>query len=366
YSIPPDNPYAAPNDGVLDEIYAFGLRNPWRWSFDRTTGNAWIADVGQNAWEELNFNTPANLKGANYGWRCYEGQALNTAGGIQPCTLFNGQPHHAPVYVYPHDLSIGGRSVTGGMVYRGDAYATLQGHYIMADYVTPAIWLVRTDGSFQAQRQTAGVPSNISGFGESANGELWAVSLSQGRVYSIRAEQALSASFIQLKGAVQNGRHQLWWTVNDGGENDIYELEVKENGENGFRLAERSFATGSGNRTYTTSRVPAAGATESFYRIRSVNVRQQVRYSAVVRLSRPLEQDALRLLYMQGGNAYVQVPAGTRSIAVSDLAGRTLSQFTLPAGTSLFPIPVIGLRHQPLIITAVGDGGISSIKYRIP
>jgi len=96
YTIPPDNPYVS-DPNVDDHIWALGLRNPWRWSFDRSTGNMWIADVGQSALEEINFRTAGATGGINYGWRCYEGnQAYNTTGCLPQSNLIQ------PIFVYPH------------------------------------------------------------------------------------------------------------------------------------------------------------------------------------------------------------------------------------------------------------------------
>jgi glucose/arabinose dehydrogenase len=134
YTIPANNPFIA-DPNVLDEIFSLGLRNPWRWSFDKVTGNIWIADVGQNAKEEVNNLTLAQANGANYGWRCYEGlSAYNTAG----CLPQNN--YTFPIFDYPHNNTNGGFSITGGIVYRGTQYPALYGYYMCADYVSGNVW----------------------------------------------------------------------------------------------------------------------------------------------------------------------------------------------------------------------------------
>jgi hypothetical protein len=225
YNIPADNPYAAANDGVLDEIYAMGLRNPWRWSFDAATGDAWIADVGQSAREELNHVTPAQLRGANFGWRCFEATLTNSATGIQPCSLYNNQPHLQPVYSYDRSANTGGRSVTGGFVYRGNAYPPLQGYYVMADYVIPAAWLLKTDGSYEAFRQGTGIPENISSFGLSAQQELYAVSLSTGILYQVQVAATLPLRIVSFKGVSTPHGHQLEWQVAEAEPGTIFTLQ---------------------------------------------------------------------------------------------------------------------------------------------
>lgn len=181
YTVPPTNPYVS-DPAILDEIYNFGLRNPWRWSFDRQNNDMWIADVGQGAWEEVNAVPYAQSSAKNYGWRCYEGTHVYNSTGCQPAAAYQ-----APVFEYPHVFATGGFSITGGYVYRGTAYPSLFGYYICADYVTGNEWLIKQNsfGQFESFIQT-GLPGNISGYGERENGELLAVSLS-GVVYAISA-----------------------------------------------------------------------------------------------------------------------------------------------------------------------------------
>lgn len=135
YLIPPDNPWVgeeAEGPQVRDEIWAFGLRNPWRYSFDRLTQDLWIADVGQNQFEEINFTPAGSPGGLNYGWPIQEatscvqgGDACDSTGLVQP------------VLEYDHS---GHCSVTSGYVYRGGAYPALQGTYFYGDYCSGAIW----------------------------------------------------------------------------------------------------------------------------------------------------------------------------------------------------------------------------------
>jgi hypothetical protein len=161
YAIPPDNPFPGANDGA-DEIFAYGLRNPWRFSFDRETGNQWVGDVGQGAREEV--DTPI-VGGGNYGWRIFEGFLCNqTSCPSQTGYIF-------PVFDYEHT---GGRcSLTGGYVYRGAQGAVANGTYIYGDYCSGEIFA--WDGvNQQVLLDTA---MNISSFGEDEDGELYVVNL---------------------------------------------------------------------------------------------------------------------------------------------------------------------------------------------
>ncbi len=181
YGIPADNPFI--NDtSANNEIWALGLRNPWRFSFDRQTGDLWIADVGQGDWEEINY-TPANSKGGeNYGWRCYEGHAnFNTTG----CGAKN--TYTFPVYDYLSDGTATGCSTTGGYVYRGAKYPNLQGQYIYADYCSGRFWSLRPNGQggWTNTDLLNSSDFNIVAFGEDQKGELYVAGINTGIIYRI-------------------------------------------------------------------------------------------------------------------------------------------------------------------------------------
>jgi glucose/arabinose dehydrogenase len=141
YRVPPDNPFVR-RKNAKPEIWAYGVRNPWRFSFDRTTGDFWMGDVGQNHWEEIDFMPRGKGAGANFGWRLREGlieTPANDVGGRAPGAI-------DPVYVYKHGSgNTEGLSVTGGYVYRGPI-KELQGRYVFADYQNPRIWSFRMKG----------------------------------------------------------------------------------------------------------------------------------------------------------------------------------------------------------------------------
>ncbi len=349
YTIPADNPFVAPGDGIADEIFAFGMRNPWRWSFDRSTGNAWIADVGQGAWEELNMVTPAAFKGANFGWRCFEGTSTNNATGIQPCSLFNGQTHTMPGFVYPHNSSTGGYSVTGGYVYRGDLYPKLKGFYLMADYISGAVWAVRTDGSFQASRQTVGLPPNIAGFGETANGEMWAVSLTQGNVYSIKAEGTLSAARVLLSGKTIGNRHILEWKVFDGTIDETYSIEAADDpGGLYFKTITTIRSKGTDSQNYSFM-LTASG--KALYRIVARSGTGNPSFSNTLALDAPTMQDEV-LIALHGSSATVLLTEPAVDFMVTDISGRRLVGSKIPSGANIFTFE-LPQNHSGLLFLVV-------------
>lgn len=189
YGIPSDNPLVGQTG--RDEIWAYGLRNPWRVSFDRLTGDLYIADVGQNAWEEINFQPSTSAGGENYGWRCYEGNNPFNTSGCGPQSNYD-----FPFHTYP----IGGQpecTVIGGFVYRGQDIPALDGTYFFADYCSAKIWSLRYDGNNVSEftNRTADLsPSQdghtvnwITAFGEDARGEIYIASqpFSGGAIFKI-------------------------------------------------------------------------------------------------------------------------------------------------------------------------------------
>ncbi|MCF6407195.1 PQQ-dependent sugar dehydrogenase [Chitinophaga filiformis] len=171
YSIPPGNPFS-------NAVYAYGLRNPYRWSFDRATQDMWIGDVGQDSWEEINFRAASATSGANYGWRCYEGNAAYNTSGC------NGTNYIFPAHAYATQNPAA--SITGGVVYRGATYPTLQGCYLSADFYSGVFYKIVPNGSggWTVTTQTLS-PTGIVDFGETESGEVYVVSNTGNSVYRV-------------------------------------------------------------------------------------------------------------------------------------------------------------------------------------
>ncbi len=178
YGIPKDNPFASAGNGNLPEIYAYGLRNPWRISFDEQ-GRLWAGDVGQNKIEEIDIIQ----KGGNYGWRLKEGRSDYNSDGSKPTVI-------DPIWQYTHDN--GDVSVTGGVVYRGPANAGLKGKYIYADYASGRVWALTADNTPTGGQATNQLlitrAGSISAFGEDAKNELYLCDHSEGRILRLSAK----------------------------------------------------------------------------------------------------------------------------------------------------------------------------------
>jgi glucose/arabinose dehydrogenase len=179
YTIPVTNPYTQ-TAGYRGEVWALGLRNPWRFSFDRQTQALYVGDVGQSSWEEIDYQPVSSPGGENYGWRCYEGNHAYNTTGCGPAGNYT-----SPVFEYSHTL---GCSVTGGFVYRGVVYPRMQGVYFYGDACSGRIWGLKFDGSSWQNTQLsqlANASYAITTFGEDEVGNVYIAHYNNGTVYQI-------------------------------------------------------------------------------------------------------------------------------------------------------------------------------------
>ncbi len=201
YSIPASNPFYQNSSGYKQEIYAYGLRNPWRFNFDPVTGYLWCGDVGQDSWEEIDLVQG----GKNYGWNCYEGfHVFNTN-----CS---GGNYTFPVFEYGH--TNGNCAIIGGFVYSGKRRPELEGKYIYGDYCTGSIWQFQLSDS--SNTLAANAPTQIYSFGEDMNGELYIGGMDN-NIYDF--VPAIAAPSNLTSSLAENGKVNLAWTDNSDNEN---------------------------------------------------------------------------------------------------------------------------------------------------
>ena len=221
YAIPADNPFVDSTGNVKKEIYAWGLRNPWRQSFDPETGWLWCADVGQGSWEEIDIIQ----NGRNYGWRCYEGNHEYNTGGC------NYPEYTFPIWEYDHNS--GRCSITGGYVYHGNNVPDLTGKYICADYCSGTIWALSYDGSNPATNKTLlTAPSSVVSFGVDENQELYIITRSSDEILKFKPPDILSAPINFTATATGTNEVSLNWEDNNTQEQG-FKIERK-NGSNGI------------------------------------------------------------------------------------------------------------------------------------
>jgi glucose/arabinose dehydrogenase len=214
YTIPPDNPFIGPQTpDVADEVWALGLRNPWRYSFDRLTGDLYIADVGQNAREEVSFQAGGSPGGQNYQWRRLEGTFL-----YSPSTVLTLGTSTPPILEYPHTE---GSSITGGYVYRGSELPALTGYYLFGDFINGQTWLARrTGGGAWVRLPFLNNGQGLSSFGEDAAGELYLMNLFNGRLFKLT--QAASAA--PIRNRYPAGPFTLTWVGISGA--TAYQIQI--------------------------------------------------------------------------------------------------------------------------------------------
>lgn len=225
YSIPPTNPFVG-IEGA-DEIWSVGMRNPWKFSFNRLNGDLWIADVGQNASEEINKVSAPLTAGLNFGWRCYEADLIYNASGCG-----NIDSYFFPISKYPLDNVF--CSITGGYVYTGSMYPNFQNKYFFTDFCANRIGFIDENGSDITW--TNSFSGNFSTFGEDINGELYVAGLSNGTVYKL-VDESLGIDTFESQGfkifpnpassyfTIKNSMHKNWKTIT------IYDLTGKNIGQ---------------------------------------------------------------------------------------------------------------------------------------
>lgn len=179
YSIPEDNPFVDV-DGARPEIWSYGLRNPWRFSFDAASGDLWIGDVGQGDWEEVDVVRAADGagRGTNFGWSAFEGtHRFNDDQSADGVTM--------PVYEYAHDT--GGCAVTGGVVYRGSAIPSLSGWYLFSDFCSGKVWALRAHTGAPPDIVELGSAGNVTGFAEAPDGTVYVLDQSNSQILRLDA-----------------------------------------------------------------------------------------------------------------------------------------------------------------------------------
>jgi glucose/arabinose dehydrogenase len=273
YSIPATNPFVG-NASARPEIWAYGLRNPWRFSFDRQTHNLWIADVGEQTWEEVNFQNANSMGGENYGWKCYEGNHP-----YQPGNCGGASSFISPRHEYSH-TSVSGCSITGGYVYRGTAEPNLSGYYFYADYCNSTIYTLTSNGSF-----TNGVAGVFSGkhfttFGENNSGELFVGDHTSGTVYRISGNPLgiidgdLEANEVSLFPSPASGSLTCRFSLKEG--SDV-QFSICNIAGQIIYTRKANFAAGENSTVFVTENMPAG-----FYLLRLSSDGKQITRKFVV------------------------------------------------------------------------------------
>jgi glucose/arabinose dehydrogenase len=344
YTIPPDNPFVS-NPAIADEIWALGLRNPFRWHFDKLTHDIWIGDVGQDAWEEIDFRAAGTTGGINYGWHCFEGNMSYTPGDCSAPSNYV-----FPVLVYPNP-NPGSSAVTGGLVYRGNMYPALQGYYMASDIYSGVLYMLYPDGSggFIQSSQT-GI-QNIVGYGEAENGEVYAGDL-DGNVYAVTLLIPTPAELISFKGIAGNGLVNLQWKTASENNLAAFDIEYSSNGLGYSRagtVAALNFSSGASyafdHRISTDNRI--------YYRLKIIDQDGKFKYSSVISISPRKTQTGNFVLpsVITGNELQLFLSKPYKSVELFGVDGRLILKRDIGGQTGTVRVPLQNSLRGIYIVT---------------
>jgi glucose/arabinose dehydrogenase len=352
YTIPPDNPYVG-DAAVRDEILAIGLRNPFRWSFDRNGSgpwDMWIADVGQNFYEEVNY-TPGGIRKLNYGWRCFEGLHDNPA--VADC---NPPDYEPPIFEYEHSLGNAGHSITGGLVYRGSAYPGLQGWYICIDYLNPNGWVVKPNGAgLTIFNRQGGQPVNITAYAEDLGREIYAVALN-GILYRVDQSGVLPLKLKSFFVLNKNGTHEISWETSAEQNLKDFEVQSGTDGVHFTTIGKLGAVNSSAGHRYFFNHSSTQGGSV-FYRLRMNDLNGNPGYSNIFKIeSSIIEIVQMSSTVVENGRLEIHLLKPFTSMVVIDMNGKQRKQQQLSQHTAKVSLDVSGLSKGIYILKLSGSG----------
>ena len=352
YSIPPDNPYIS-NPNVLDEIWALGLRNPWRWSFDKATGDMWIADVGQGSREEVNFRATGSTGGINYGWRCFEG--FISTPGVPDCTPANYVP---PIFDYSHGVPEGGISITGGYVYRGTEFPNLVGYYITGDWNSGNVWLILPNGTNTRQ---GGMPTSLTTFGEAEDGTIYAAA--GGTVYKVTAVQAPTpVKLISFTLRQSPNFNDIYWKTASEFNVSRFSIQSSSDGIN-FTETGAVAASQKANGASYSFRHFTVNDKKLYYRLNTIDNDGTNEYSKVISTTFKNDADPIKIYPSTGSSILVELNTAFHSIRITNVYGQVIHRQLTGNATGLIYINTANLKKGIYILTAENAGGTISRKF---
>ena len=314
---------------ITPTVIDIGLRNPFRWSFDKNTGDAWIGDVGQGSWEEISFK-PAGSSGLNFGWDCYEGNAPYELTVDCPAAGSITFPSH----VYPNAE---GQSVVGGFVYRGTEIATLQGWYIATDYFSGRIFRRSPGGEWFTQ---TGGQAGISSFGEAPDGTLYAISQFSDDLYKVIVTGALPVKLISFSGKRNADISELSWKTATEQNTARFRIEFSTTANN-FQYAGIVIASRNPNGSTYSFQHRFNSNSDLYYRLVIEDDDGQIAYSSIIRLSSRKKGFKIYPTIITTGilNIQTETPASKLQIISANGAIVFRKELNGSAGTTAISIP---------------------------
>lgn len=347
YVIPPSNPFS-------NEIFIRGLRNPFRWSFDRENFDLWIGDVGQDTWEEVNHVTAGNASGANFGWRCFEGDGYTP--GIPTDECPDSASFTKPVYKYG-TRTARGYSVIGGVVYRGSDWPVMQGYYIGTDYGSGDIHVINSDGSVK-QYQTSTL-TGVRDIGEDEEGEIFAVTATA--VYRIEAENPLPVTLVDFSGKSTAEGVRLAWQTSMEKDFKSFDIQYSRDARQFESIGTVTGANAAAGNSYSfTHSISMDG--NLYYRLKMTDTDKSFRYSKMITVNRGDEEvselfvrpslirsNELNLLVEEPFQTVEMVNAGGQVVLTEKIGGRSGS-VNIPLGSTSSGIYIVRMAGHDRVV----------------
>ncbi|HEX6171033.1 MAG TPA: PQQ-dependent sugar dehydrogenase [Chitinophagaceae bacterium] len=338
---------------IIPTVVDIGLRNPFRWSFDKNTGDAWIGDVGQSSWEEISFK-PAGSGGLNFGWDCYEGNA--------PYELTVDCPAPGsitfPSHVYPNAE---GQAVVGGFVYRGTEIAALQGWYIATDYSSGRIFRRSPDGTWFTQ---TGGQAGISSFGEAPDGTLYAISQFSDDLYKVIVTGALPVKLISFSGKRNGDISELSWKTATEQNTARFRIEFSSTAGN-FQNAGIVIASRDPNGSNYSFQHHFNSIADLYYRLVIEDDDGQLAYSSIIRLSSNKKGIKIFPTIITTGILNIQTETPATKLQIISANGALVFQKQLNGSTGTIAISIPQFSKGIYIVQLHMNDGIKREKIFI-
>ena len=338
---------------ITPTIVDIGLRNPFRWSFDKNTGDAWIGDVGQGAWEEISFK-PSGSSGLNFGWDCYEGNATYEITADCPAAGSITFPSH--VYANAE-----GQAVVGGFVYRGIEISALQGWYIATDYYTGRIFRRSPDGTWFTQ---TGGQTGISSFGEAPDGTLYATSQFSNQLYKVIVTGALPVKLISFSGKRNADISELSWKTATEQNTARFKIEFGSTASN-FQNAGMVVASRNPNGSNYSFQHHFNTTSDLYYRLAIEEDDGQIAYSSIIRLSSRKKGIKIYPTIINNGILNIQTEMPVYKMQIIGANGAMVFQKELNAFTGTTTISIPQYSKGIYIIQLHMNNGIKTEKIII-
>jgi glucose/arabinose dehydrogenase len=365
YIVPLDNPFPANLSLDRNEIFAIGLRNPFRWSFDRSNGNVWIGDVGQYDREEIDYVAAGSFKGANFAWRCYEGAIRNPMyAGTEFDSECGSYSNFSPLYDYSR--ASGSVSVVGGVVYRGTKYPQMAGYYIGSDYYTGAFHVLAPSATTLSLMDGLANKTGITDFGESEDGDIFAVSMSENKIFRFADAnvEPLPVTLVDFQGRFMNEGVKLSWKSSLEKDFRHFEVEHSTDARSFTKLGVVESSNHTGGSTYQYVHQGVVHGNH-YYRLKMVDVDETFGYSRMISVQ--VDGGLTGFVYpsvIRSGTMSVNLAQGGDVLEVINTSGHVLMRSDVGGKIGKVDVPVHHLAAGLYIARLRGEG-VADIQQKV-